>query len=103
MIPFHAVISGSEDGGCRIFDSKSGTQLRCFRGHTSPIIDVRCVPGKVFTAHQDGVLSVWNSAGIQDETVFRDFDQNSQSSDSQSDSSDVVQAVQILEKYLRQR
>jgi WD40 repeat protein len=103
MIPFHSVICGSEDGCCRIFDSKSGTQLRCFRGHTSAITDVRCVPRKVFTAHQDGSLLVWNSAGIQDETVFRDFDENSLSSDSQSDSSDVKNAVRILEKYPRQR
>lgn len=98
-----SVICGSEDGTCRIHDSKSGSLLRAFRGHISPIIDLRCVTGKVLTAQQDGVLTVWDSAGVSDETVFRDFDDNSLSSGSQSDSSDVAEAVRILEKYLRQR
>ena len=48
-------------------------------------------------------MSVWDSTGIRDETVFCDFDTNSISADSQSDSSNVAEAVRILEKYVRQR
>lgn len=98
-----SVICGSEDGTCRIHDSKSGSLLRTFKGDIIPIIDLRCVTGKVLTGQQDGVLTVWDSSGVSDETVFRDFDDKSLSSDSRSDSSDVAEAVRILEKYLRQR
>lgn len=62
------------------------------------------MPGKVFSAHQDGAVCIWDSTGVKDETVFGDFDEQFVSeNNSQSDSSDVTIAVRILEKYLRKR
>lgn len=97
------MVSGSEDGSSRLYDSKSGAQLRSFKGHSSPIIDLRCVPGKVLSAHQDGLVSVWDCRGMREETVLGDYDdENSISTDSRSDDSNVTEAIRILERHLRQ-
>lgn len=83
--------------------------MRTFRHETSPIVQLWNVPGKLFAAHQNGSLIVWDCTGIRDETVFADDEQDRNSSissewpDVTQDSEEVEQAVRILEKYLDQR
>ena len=85
-----------------MYDSKSGSLVRSLRGSDSSVLDVRCVPGCILAAHVDGSLWVWDSTGVQDETVFG-VREAGQSEVSDSDSSDVTEAVRILERHLRQR
>ena len=97
-----AVACGSEDGSCRLFDSKSGSLVRCFSGHRSALTALRCVPGKLLSAHVDGCMSVWSTADLRQESAFGG-DRDEGSDDSRSDSSNVTEAVRILEKHLRHR
>ena len=82
--------------------------MRTFRHETSSVVQLWNVPSKLFAAHQNGSLIVWDCSGIREETVFADQEQdrNSMSSDwqdSAQDSQEVEYAVRILEKYLDQR
>ena len=75
---------------------KRGQAIAAKRG------DHEAEEGCILAAHVDGSLWVWDSTGVQDETVFG-VREAGQSEVSDSDSSDVTEAVRILERHLRQR
>lgn len=101
------IFTGSEDGTVRIFDSKSGSLLRTFKdtsGTMGPILDLQNVPGKVFALSTNGYLTVWNCKGVKVESNFGEArDEYSDSEESELDSYELVQAMNVLEKFLRKR
>ena len=97
---------GCEDGSARAFDSKSGSLSRSFKGHSDSMTQLEVIPGRLFTSSVDGSICVWDSKGLRAETVFGEINENDDEEDGLSDTDDgseVIEAVRVLEKYLRQR
>jgi len=79
---------------------------RTFRGHKDTINKLHVIPGRLFTSSVDGDICVWDTKGIRAETVFGEIIGNEDEEDvlqDTEDGSEVIEAVRLLEKYLRQR
>lgn len=60
------------------------------------------MPGRLFTAHSDGSLCVWDTKGIVDETVLGTKEEEVEDP-SDDDDSEVQGAIEMLEKYIRRQ
>lgn len=63
---------------------------------------VKSVPGRLFTAHSNGTLCVWDTKGISDETVLGTKEEEDEV-ESDDDDMEVKGAIEMLEKYIRRQ
>ncbi|CAN8023803.1 unnamed protein product, partial [Ixodes persulcatus] len=95
--------TGSGDKVARMFEAKSGTLKRSFRGHDHGVVCIEVVTGKLFTGSYDGTLFVWDTTGVVDETVFGDEHKDSEDEEDLPDDSDEVKlAVNFLEPFIHE-
>ena len=101
------IFTGCEDGTVRVFDSKSGSLLRTFRdtsGSIGSVLDVQNIPGKVFCITTNGYICVWNCKGVKGESNFGEArNEYSDSEESEVDSFELIQAMEVLEKFLKKK
>lgn len=101
------IFTGCEDGIVRVFDSKSGCLLRSYRDiHDTlgPIVSLQNVPGKVFALSANGFFSVWDCKGVKVQAAFGDRQsEGSDDEESEIDSAEFVEAMNVMEKFLRKR
>lgn len=101
------LFTGCEDGITRVFDSKSGCLLRSYRDTQNclgPIVSLHNVPGKVFALSADGFLNIWDSKGVKVQAAFGDTHSDaSGDEESEIDSADFVEAMNVMDKFLQKR
>ncbi|XP_022236094.1 WD repeat-containing protein 86-like [Limulus polyphemus] len=87
-----------------MFEAKSGTLKRTFRGHIHAIMCMEVIKGKMFTGSYDGTIRVWDTTGVKDETVFgADIDENDTNEPQiEDDSEDIQNAMKSLDPYIRE-
>ncbi|KAI1292077.1 WD repeat-containing protein 86 [Halotydeus destructor] len=94
------VYTASEDGSVRAYDAKSGTIKRLFLGHSESITSIQVVPQRLITTSFDGKMSVWDTKGFSDDTVFGDKSEKHEEA-SDDDCDNVKRAVRMLDNYIR--
>ncbi|XP_074595896.1 uncharacterized protein LOC141851020 [Brevipalpus obovatus] len=93
------VSAGLSDGKTNIFDSKSGVLKESFPGNFEVLTGLKCAGQRVFTCGISGKLCVWDTSGIQDDTIFGK--RVVEEIDEEDDSEDVKTAIRVVDKYFR--
>lgn len=67
------VLSGSEDGTCRLWDLAGQCMPRVFDGHCGPVRDVAMSPdgSRIAVAHASGVVTIWKSDSPEEAELLK--------------------------------